>query len=96
MKGLNSPITPQQKIYTAGLESARKDIEQALGVLQSCFKVMEPPIVCHSLRKMGAIVQCSLIMHNMGVSNQVMGGYDTFASINGDNDYDINEQKCDE
>jgi len=37
-------------------------------------------------------------MQNMGVSDRVMGGdvharCDSFASINHDNDYDINEQK---
>ena len=58
---------------------------------------MDHPLLCHSLSKMGAIVQCVLIMHNMVVSDRVMGGdvharYDQFASINCDNGYDINEQ----
>ena len=96
-EGIQQSNHSSTKSYTAPQESARKDIEQAFGVLQSCFKVMEYPILCHSLSKMGTIVQCVLIIHNMSVSNWVMGGdvharYDPFASINRENGYDINEQ----
>jgi Plant transposon protein len=51
VKGCNSPITLQQKKLYSLAGKARKDIEQPYISLQSRFKVMDRPLLYHSLSK---------------------------------------------
>ena len=50
VKGNQLPLTEPEKHFTAWQEAARKDIECAFGVLQSCFQVVVTrPFLGHSL-----------------------------------------------
>jgi hypothetical protein len=74
VQGLSQPHEPNQVNYTAWQEGARKDIERAFGVLQGRFQIMVRPFHAHCLKKIGKMVRCALIMHNMCVSDRVMNG----------------------
>jgi len=51
----------------------RKDIERAFGVLQGKFQVLARPLMGHDLQQLSDIVSCCIILHNMCVSDRVMG-----------------------
>ena len=74
VKGIQMPLTDEEKRYTAWQEAARKDIERAFGVLQSRFQVMARPFLGHCLKKVSTVVSACLIMHNMCVSDRIMEG----------------------
>ena len=74
VKGIQIPLTDEEKRYTAWQEAARKDIERAFGVLQSRFQVMARPFLGHHLKKISTDVSACLIMHNMCVSDRIMEG----------------------
>ena len=74
MRTINpAAITQQEKNFSRWQEGARKDIERAFGVLQCKFKAMCTPIL--SLHMGGAtnLTACCIILHNMGVSDRIMG-----------------------
>jgi hypothetical protein len=73
VRTINPPITQQEKNFSRWQEGARKDIERAFGVLQCRFKAMSTPI--QSLHMAGAtnLTACCIILHNMGVSDRIMG-----------------------
>ena len=81
VKGIQMPLTDEEKRYTAWQEAARKDIERAFGVLQCRFQVMARPFLGHCLNKISRVVSSCLIMHNMCVSDRVMDG-DVYARYN--------------
>jgi Plant transposon protein len=96
VKGLTVQSYLNKIAIKPGRNVPRKDFEQAFYV-HSYFKVMEHPILCHSLSKMSAIVPCVSIMHNRGDSNQVKeedvhDRIDPYAKINVDYYDDINKQ----
>jgi hypothetical protein len=92
VKGIQLPLTDAEKRYTAWQEASRKDIERAFGVLQSPFQVMVRPFLGHSLKKISNVVSACLIMHNMCVSDRVMGG-DVYARYNPANSLTIDEDE---
>jgi hypothetical protein len=73
VKGYKHPATDEESKFTGWQESARKDIERAFGVLQSKFKVLSYPIHMIEMRGIASLVTCCLVLHNMGVSDRVMG-----------------------
>jgi hypothetical protein len=93
VKGIQLSVTDSEKSFTVWQESARKDIEQAFGVLQARFQVMSRPFHRHSLRKLGKIVSECLIMHSMCISDSVMSGnayavYNPCYNVDDDNEED--------
>jgi hypothetical protein len=90
VKGIQLPLTDAKKRYTAWQEASRKDIERAFGNLQSCFQVMTRPFCGHLLKNI--IVSACLIMHNMCVSDRVMGG-DVYARYNPANSLTIDDDE---
>jgi len=73
VKGKKEPILPEEKIFSDWLASARKDIERAFGVLQLKFQVMARPMHSFTLEGCCDIASCCLILHNMCVSDRIMG-----------------------
>jgi hypothetical protein len=73
VKCIKQPITHQEKRFTAWQESARKDIERAFGVLQCRFKALAVPIHTRDTEIIANLAGCCLILHNMCVSERVMG-----------------------
>jgi hypothetical protein len=74
VRGLTQPVTEAECQFTQWQESSRKDIERAFGVLQCKFKAIANPIHLIGLHEITAMVDCCLILHNMAVSDRVMGG----------------------
>lgn len=77
VKGIKQPIGDQQRKYSKWQEAARKDIERAFGVLQIRWKAIARPIEIRDLDTIGAMVRCVLILHNICVSDRVMGSVST-------------------
>jgi Plant transposon protein len=73
VKAILQPIGPKEKAYTEWQEAVRKDIERAFGVLQGKWQCMARPIHFHKLELISSMVTCVLILHNMCVSDRVMG-----------------------
>jgi hypothetical protein len=74
VKCIKQPITPKERRFTAWQESARKDIERAFGVLQCRFKALAVPIQTMDTEIIANLAGCCLVLHNMCVSERVMGG----------------------
>ena len=73
VRGFTEPITAEETRFTGWQESARKDIERAFGVLQCKFKAIANPIHLIELESISMMVSCCLVLHNMAVSDRVMG-----------------------
>lgn len=73
-KGFKSPLTQAEKRYTAWQEGARKDIERAFGNLQNKCQCTQRGFYEMDLEKIRHKMATSLILHNMGVVDRVMGG----------------------
>lgn len=71
--GVSCPTTSILKCFTGWQESKRKDIERAFGVFQARCGALAVPLRIHSLEKIGSLVECCLIIHNMAVQERVMG-----------------------
>lgn len=85
VQGLKSPVGGKQKKYTAWQEACRKDIERAFGVLQAKWQCVARPMHQIELQNVGARMAACLILHNMCVSDRVMGdvraNYDPSATV---------------
>ena len=73
VKGIKEPLSEEESKYTAWQEACRKDIERAFGVLKGKFQFMDRPIHLHRLEDIAMRVSCCLILHNILVSDRVMG-----------------------
>lgn len=74
VRGFKEPTTERQKRYCGWQEGARKDIERAFGVLQAKFQYICRPMNLWDLKDIAARVGTCMILHNMCVSDRVMGG----------------------
>ena len=59
--------------FTEWQEAVRKDIERAFGNLQGRFQALATPIVLMDLNVIANLCSSSLILHNMCVSDRIMG-----------------------
>jgi hypothetical protein len=75
VKGIKEPISPEEATFTTWQESARKDIERAFGFLKGVWQYLDRPIHSHSLIDISARVTTCVILHNMLVSDRIMGDY---------------------
>ena len=73
VKGKSVAITREEKRYTAWQEASRKDIERAFGVLKGVWQFLERPIHLMKLDDIASRVTCCIILHNILVSDRVMG-----------------------
>ena len=73
VKGIKQPISPQECKYTAWQEAVRKDIERAFGVLKGTWQFLERPILLLDLQHISNRVVTCLILHNILMSDRVMG-----------------------
>ena len=71
---LSVPLGRMWNRYAKWQEAARKDIEQAFGVLQSNFHVVHHPIKKWQLKTIQEMVTACIIMHNMMVEKRVEDG----------------------
>ena len=73
IRGFKEPITVPEARFSTWQEGARKDVERAFGVFQRKWKAIASPIHFIEPTSIGEMVTCCLILHNMGVSDRVMG-----------------------
>ena len=74
VKAQKEPINEKEKIMTGWQEATRKDIERAFGAaLQAKFQWIARPIHLMKLEDISKRVATCLILHNMTVSDRVMG-----------------------
>jgi hypothetical protein len=75
VQGIKEPRSPEETTFTTWQESARKDIERAFGVLKGVWQYLDRSIHSHSLIDIEARVTTCVILHNMLVSDRIMGDY---------------------
>ncbi|KAG7371276.1 plant transposon protein [Nitzschia inconspicua] len=74
VKGIKRPVTQQEKRYTQWQEAVRKDIERAFfGVLKGTWQFLDRPILLMDLKEISTRVVTCIILHNILVSDRVMG-----------------------
>jgi hypothetical protein len=78
IRGFKEPVTDEECAFTSWQEGARKDVERAFGVLQGKWKSVATPIQTVDPKYIASMVSCCLILHNMGVSDRVMGDVRTW------------------
>ena len=73
VKGIKIPSTNEEAKYTEWQEGVRKDIERAFGNLKTLWKFISRPIEIWNLSHIANRVTTALILHNVVVSDRVMG-----------------------
>jgi Plant transposon protein len=73
IRGFKEPLTIPEQRFTTWQEGARKDVERAFGVFQCKWKAIASPIHFIEPNLIGEMISCCVILHNMGVSDRVMG-----------------------
>ena len=73
VRGFKEPVTIPESRFSTWQEGARKDVERAFGVFQGKWKAVASPIHTMDPKSIASLVTCCLILHNMGVSERVMG-----------------------
>ena len=73
VKGIKEPMNDKQAQYTKWQEAVRKDVERAFGVLKGAWQFLDRSITLHDLKTISTRVICCLILHNINVSDRVMG-----------------------
>ena len=73
VKGIKEPISEEEKRYTSWQEGARKDIERAFGQLKGIWQFTATPILLFDLKDISRRMTTCLILHNMLVTDRVMG-----------------------
>ena len=81
VKPIAAPVKQQEKRFTEWQEQARKDIERAFGMWKNSWHFVQHPIHLLNIQQIGCRVSCSIILHNMIVSDRIMGG-DVHADYN--------------
>ncbi|XP_073137232.1 uncharacterized protein [Henckelia pumila] len=69
----NAPEDPKRKLFMERQESARKDVEQAFGVLQSRWAIVRGPARYWYRKKLKQIMLACIILHNMIIEDE--GGH---------------------
>lgn len=62
---------PQRSHFSQRLESVRKDVERAFGILQTRFECMKKPCLLWSIEDIRDQVLCCIILHNMILEDEV-------------------------
>lgn len=70
VKTIRKPQTEKHKLYAQRQEGARKDVEYAFGVLQSCFDIVNRPARLWKRNDVVNIMQACVILHNMIVEDE--------------------------
>lgn len=73
LKSFKEAVEPHKKAYSAWHEGTRKDIERGFGVLQGQWKWLAYPIHALDTRILSRRLKTCLILHNMNVSDRIMG-----------------------
>jgi len=69
-KTIPRPLGAKRKYFASKQESARKDVERAFGVLQSCFAIVRGPVRYWDEETLANIMKACIIMHNMIIEDE--------------------------
>ena len=70
MKTIPAPQGNKRKLFAKKQEAARKDVEQAFGVLQAHFAIVRGPARFWDQKDLWYILTSCIIMHNMIVEDE--------------------------
>lgn len=70
VQSILNPTTEDERYFASRQEGRRKDVERAFGVLQAKFHVLERSCRLWSKEKMGMVMRCCTILHNMMVEER--------------------------
>ncbi|XP_061951875.1 uncharacterized protein LOC133674679 [Populus nigra] len=70
VKTILRPLGAKRKYFASKQESARKDVEQAFGVLQSRFAIVRGPVRYWDEETLANIMKACIIMHNMIIEDE--------------------------
>jgi hypothetical protein len=74
VKSQKNPITTTaQQRFAAWQEAVRKDIERAFGDFEGQWQVFARPLQLHRVVEIAYRASCCFILHNMNVSDRIMG-----------------------
>jgi len=73
VKGIKIPLTRSKTRCTMWWDAAQKDIERVFGNLKIMWKFVSRPIKLWSLNDIASTMSTALILHNVVVSDHVMG-----------------------
>jgi len=84
VKTIPRPLGAERKYFASKQESARKDLERAFGVLQSCFAIMRGPVRYWDEEMLAYIMKACIIMHNMIIKDEgaMNSGFDHKHEVN--------------
>jgi Plant transposon protein len=74
---VKQPITQRERSFSAWQESARKDIKRAFGILQNRWQAIEHVIHTQDPNRIPHMIAACVILHNMRVSERIMGDVHT-------------------
>jgi hypothetical protein len=77
VRGIKTPITLRHHVFTKWQEAARKDVERCFGVLKGQWQFLARPILTIDLDILSSRVYCCLCLHNMNVTERIMGNIRT-------------------
>jgi hypothetical protein len=70
VKTIQRPLGVKRKYFASKQESARKDVDWAFGVLQSCFAIVRGPVRYWDEETLAYIMKACIIMHNMIIEDE--------------------------
>jgi hypothetical protein len=84
VKTIPRPLEAKRKYFASKQESARKDVEQIFGVLQSRFAIVRGPIRYWDEETLANIMKVCIIMHNMIIKDEgaINLGFDHEREVN--------------
>jgi hypothetical protein len=87
VKTIPMPLGEKRKLFAQHQESARKDVEQAFGVLQSRFAIIRGPARAWHMETLKYTIYACIILHNMIVEDKrhTYGGDFDYSYDNVDN-----------
>ena len=72
MQSYGESSDPRKSYFSKRIESVRKDIERAFGILQSRFYCLRKPSLHWDVNNLHEEVLCCIILHNMIVEDEVL------------------------
>ncbi len=69
---IKAAYTPAELAWSKRIESTRKDVECAFGILKGRWRILKLPVNLHSKQVIDAVVWTCVILHNMLLTNDGM------------------------
>jgi hypothetical protein len=70
VKSIHQPQIDKHKLFSQKQEGARKEVECAFGILQSCFGILRRPARLYEQGDLESIMLACIILHNMIIEDE--------------------------